>query len=799
MLAGAATTLAGALAAAFTRWSAAAIAPGGGPARFLLALVLLFLLPGWALLAACRLRASLLEAAVLATLLGMALTAGGYWLLMRFGAGQAVRWLPAVLGAGAAGVLLARAAGARGAAVLAGRPRPRWIQAWLLGLVAAALVPLALRAGGYRDLALRGDGEIELATVPDMIFHLAYAHELARAVPPQLPFAAGAAGSYHYGADLLAAALGRTMGLEIADLEVRYLPTLWLALLAAAAFCCFRALLRCGEAGALLASCLVLFGEDLSFLPGLAHGPLARGWSEAYFSTPTVHSLYNYNPMLPGLALLFAALLAIARWAGRPAPAGGGDGHAPAGVADRPLTPASLADRPEGTWWPIVAVLLAALCACKVFAAALALAAVAAVAFARLVRHRETRWLKLLAVAALATLPLLGGAWRGNLQAHGGPRLAVTPRSAPYVQQAVAAVGLAGSRPGRAILAAADAGPAGIVHRAWSWLCFAAIGLPLFMAGSLGARLWGVPATWRAAAAGAPDPGTRQLVAVMIVLGAVLTLGLDVSAPGLPPGAAYNNSVWFYVVAKYLAWGFAVESAWTWSRRPGSAQAAAAPFAAARFAAARSAAARSAVARSEAARFAAAAVLMLALSLPGALQLLAAGWPPLRPSPPGFRQAAELLSPACAAGAVVLAPEPLASLLVGVPGCRSPLALPPLQATNLGGAELARRGEDLAGFWQELSTGRLREDVLRRYRVRFVVATGPGLRLPAARYGGSGVGEVRLQLRLKISDLAVYEAVDASRPFRAVAASRPFAAVGSRRPIRDRPFAAVDSRPRASS
>ncbi len=234
----------------------------------------------------------------------------------------------------------------------------------------------------------------------------------------------------------------------------------------------------------------------------------------------------------------------------------------------------------------------------------------------------------------------------------------------------------------------------------------------------------------------------------MIGLGAVLTLSLDVSPRGLPAGAGYNESVWFYVVAKYLVWGFAVEGAWAWSRRsrkPG----------------------KPGWPGGQTSRFAAAAALMLALSVPGAVQLLASGWPPLRPAPHGFRQAADLLAAPCAAGAVVLAPEPLASLLVGVPGCRSPLALPPLQAASLGGAEIARRRDDLASFWQMANAGRLRADVLQRYQVGFLVASPAALGQIVSRRGGDTGGNgdggaaplpLRLRLRLLTPDLAVYEA-----------------------------------------
>jgi hypothetical protein len=142
-------------------------------------------------------------------------------------------------------------------------------------------------------------------------------------------------------------------------------------------------------------------------------------------------------------------------------------------------------------------------------------------------------------------------------------------------------------------------------------------------------------------------------------------------------------------------------------------------------------------------------VLLLAASLPGAVQLLQHGWPPLRESEPGFRRVSAFLARRCDRGDVVLAPEPLASLLVGVPGCRSPLALPPLQDANVAGLELARRRADVAALWRDLAAGQPNPEVLRRYRVRFVVirlrqqeqAPPPPLRL-SLRSGGFEVYEV---------------------------------------------------------
>src|SRR5258705_11355086 len=74
-------------------------------------------------------------------------------------------------------------------------------------------------------------------------------------------------------------------------------------------FCFSRNWLRSGYFGALVVF-LVFFGVGFSFIPGLLLGEKGD-WSLRYFSAPAVVTLFYFNPILPGLGVLFAGLFCL--------------------------------------------------------------------------------------------------------------------------------------------------------------------------------------------------------------------------------------------------------------------------------------------------------------------------------------------------------------------------------------------------------------------------------------------------------------------------------------------------------
>jgi len=121
----------------------------------------------------------------------------------------------------------------------------------------------------YKNLSLTGIGGLTFAPIlPDALFHTALASELTHAFPPQIPFISGEPLSYHVGMDLVAAVLNRFGGVPIADLVVRYCPTLFITIDILAVFCLAHRVIG-SRGAAVVAAMLATLGEDLSFIPGL--------------------------------------------------------------------------------------------------------------------------------------------------------------------------------------------------------------------------------------------------------------------------------------------------------------------------------------------------------------------------------------------------------------------------------------------------------------------------------------------------------------------------------------------------
>jgi hypothetical protein len=273
---------------------------------FVLAGTLVVFVPGRLLIAGLRLAPARLEAFVLSLAVGMPAACMVYWLCAAVGL-RWVYWLWPLVALGVALVTWRR--WRFGAASLLARPQADSV--WPILLVAVALVPLWISPLYFRNLVRESDGGSSFYALPDVVLHVALANELAHSVPPQNPVLPGHPANYHYGMDLLAAAF-TPFGLEAADLVVRFVPLLLTSFVVLAVFCAARAVLGSAP-GAALVAFLVMFGEDLSFVPGL----LLRSrelWAIHFFGMPTTVSLYLLNPMLPAVGLLFVALLCLQRY-----------------------------------------------------------------------------------------------------------------------------------------------------------------------------------------------------------------------------------------------------------------------------------------------------------------------------------------------------------------------------------------------------------------------------------------------------------------------------------------------------
>jgi hypothetical protein len=472
----------------------------------------LFYLPGRLIVERAQLAASATERVALSVVLGLVATGTGYAILARWRLGWLL-WLapPLALAGLVRGRVRTRAA----------PERSHGVEAAALGIVATlACLPFAIIPGYYRNLARLSDGGLSYYPFADVILHVSLARSLLLSVPPEVPFQPGQPLVYHHAMDLVTALLVELGGISVLDACLRFVPTLLMLALVLSVFCFSRAWLASGG-GALLATVLVVLGEDLSFLPGLWGGTTSTAWAVQYLGMPNVVSLYGMNPILPALVLLFSGLLAILRY------------------------------RQEGrlAWLLTAGTLLGLLVETKVFTAAHLLLALGLTGLWRWLVCRESALLKVAALASALAVPL---ALRTLLAA--GARASFSLEAWPYVPAAFLRSGLGDSWPGRVSRAvfAGDPTPVEVAG-------FLAVAVPLYLLAALGARALALPLLARAALHPRAADAPRLLLGVFAALGALLSLTVAITPAGHGRLDAYNDSVWFLLQAKWLLWVVAVE------------------------------------------------------------------------------------------------------------------------------------------------------------------------------------------------------------------------------------------------
>src|SRR6516164_1588938 len=215
-----------------------------GACVFVIAVVLLAYLPGKLLLIALKRTISPLEDVTLACVLGLVVSGLVYWLMMFAHQGRFYLVWPLTT----AGILVwlltsrrksllsnsARFEPASQESAIRSRDGSLLVLAvtMMLGVIALAFFPLY-----YTNFTWQPDGAMRAYPVSDVLFHIAIANELTHTIPPQAPLFAGHPLSYHYGMDLAVAMFARTTGLDVRDLTVRFVPTLFLGLSMLSVFC----------------------------------------------------------------------------------------------------------------------------------------------------------------------------------------------------------------------------------------------------------------------------------------------------------------------------------------------------------------------------------------------------------------------------------------------------------------------------------------------------------------------------------------------------------------------------------
>ncbi|MEP6587057.1 MAG: hypothetical protein ABJB70_10055 [Candidatus Udaeobacter sp.] len=483
-----------------------------GACLFVIAVIFLAYVPGKLLLIALKRILTPLEDVTLSCVLGLVVSGLVYW-LMTF-AHQASFYLLWPLTAAGVYVWLYGSKrksllnnSARLEPLSQGRATPSRDRSTIvlagvlvLGIIALAVLPLY-----YTNFTSQPDGTMRVYPVSDVLFHIAIANELTHTVPPQAPVFAGHPLSYHYGMDLAVAMFARATGLNVRDLTVRFVPTLFVSLSMLSVFCFSRKWLRSGYFGALVVF-LVFFGADFSFIPGLLLGEKGD-WSLRYFSAPAVVTLFFTNPILPGLGVLFAGLFCLDCY-----------------VRER-----------SRSWLFLTALLFVALIEVKMLMAAQLMCSLALAAVVYLVIFSKADLFKIGGCTAIGAVPLVS--WvllKNKSSAH------IVTKFEPwlYVSHAMQTLGL-----GKWL-----SGP----------LAFAVVALPIYLVGCLGLRVIGVPAILTAIFRPRPGGAVRFLLGIFVVIGVVFALTCSFTPAGWT--FRYNPiSSTFLVQGEYVAWIFAVE------------------------------------------------------------------------------------------------------------------------------------------------------------------------------------------------------------------------------------------------
>jgi hypothetical protein len=451
------------------------------------------------------------------------------------------------------------------------------------------------------------------------------------------------------------------LGLPATTVCLRLLPTLFLAL-AVLSFVALVQQLTGSVHAAFLTPLLVLLGEDFSYLVDWWRGTMGAS-SGDYFRMPSVFGLYFSNPNLPALAAFGTAALGLSR-----ALRGPSSGR---------------------VWLGVSAALLGLAGSYKVFFGIQALTALAAcVALGGRYRGRAVQLLAL----TLAALLLFQAPW---LLSHREEKvIGIVPTFfTNWIPSMIASLDL-GAKPWLA-----DAANLFAQKRlsGWGLAQWLGIALPLFVMGTLGVRLLGLPRIVRALRAPSASRPILVFLAWFVVCGYALGLGLRVTPFDYPDD--YNNSVWFVVESKLLSCVFVGVALGAWFRGWSPRRAAWV-----------------------------AALQVLALAAPGTWNIFAkigVSSAPVLATPDELR-AAQYFAQQAAPGAVVLCDSHnLRRLLLGEARMRVPLAPEFYPTSFLRRARLEERQRDHEAFWQGWTSGYARVDVLRKYGLDYVVASRP--------------------------------------------------------------------------
>jgi hypothetical protein len=169
------------------------------------------------------------------------------------------------------------------------------------------LILFLLHISHFTDLHYTAAGfQMRSTEFNETDFHLGIVNALRGKYPPVFPYASGTSYShYHISMHLEIEMFHRLFGIDTITLSFFYFPLLYFFLLVTLPYLVVRAFLG-NNLIAFVTSCL-MFGSDLSFIPGMMGVNPGRPWT-VLFQT-TIWSLFTLNGNLPALSVFFLGLL----------------------------------------------------------------------------------------------------------------------------------------------------------------------------------------------------------------------------------------------------------------------------------------------------------------------------------------------------------------------------------------------------------------------------------------------------------------------------------------------------------
>jgi len=340
----------------------------------------------------------------------------------------------------------------------------------------------------------------------------------------------------------------------------------------------------------------------------------------------------------------------------------------------------------SGAWLLLTALLFAALIEVKIFTAAQIMCSLGVAAVLYLVVFRNAELFKVAACTAALAAPLV---WPVLLKNRGEANIVTKFEPGLYVSQAMEAIG--------------------IKDRLSGWLAFVTVALPIYLIGSLGLRVIGVPAILNAIFRPNPKSALRFILALFVVIGLLFALMFSITPAGWT--FRYNPvSGTFVVQSKYVAWLFAVEVLQTFYRW--------------------------AVGRGVYSSVAAAAIMAIAigLSVPATLQhfvfwrnpdhLFGNGKPfgkQLQSYNAETLAVTDFLTKDAQPGDVVLSGNELLAPVLALTNCRVPFGY--LAYAAVARSDYIRREFAVRQFWKDWRLGKIQDELLRDASVKYVIVS----------------------------------------------------------------------------